>query len=54
MKLTHFYRTVPNTYEIMCMRGRGCNWVLRLTPVEGVREQIGMIALEALVGSEKR
>lgn len=23
---------VTNTYEIMCMRGRGCNWVLRLTP----------------------
>ena len=23
---------ITNTYEIMCMRGRGCNWVLRLTP----------------------
>ena len=23
---------ITNTYEIMCMRGEGCNWVLRLTP----------------------
>lgn len=22
---------ITNTYEIMCLRGRGCNWVLRLT-----------------------
>ena len=22
---------ITNTYEIMCMRGEGCNWVLRLT-----------------------
>ena len=22
---------ITNTYEIMCVRGRGCNWVLRLT-----------------------
>lgn len=22
---------ITNTYEIMCMKGRGCNWVLRLT-----------------------
>ena len=22
---------ITNTYEIMCMRGRGCNWGLRLT-----------------------
>ena len=24
---------ITNTYEIMCMRGRGCNWVLRLTHI---------------------
>ena len=24
-------------YEIMCMRGRGCNWVLRLTPTFSVQ-----------------
>lgn len=23
---------ITNTYEIMCMRREGCNWVLRLTP----------------------
>ena len=38
MKLTHFYRTVPNTYELMCMRGRGCNWVLRLTHSTSTRQ----------------
>ena len=24
---------ITNTYEIMCMRREGCNWVLRLTPI---------------------
>ena len=28
---------ITNTYEIMCMRGRGCNWVLRLTRIICIR-----------------
>ena len=28
---------ITNTYEIMCLRGRGCNWVLRLTPITTIQ-----------------
>ncbi|WP_249857836.1 zinc-dependent metalloprotease, partial [Prevotella sp. TCVGH] len=27
---------ITNTYEIMCMKREGCNWVLRLTQIEGM------------------
>jgi len=31
---------ITNNYEIMCMRGEGCNWVLRLTPKNSSPDQL--------------
>ena len=39
---------VTNTYEIMCMRGRGCNWVLRLTRYLRIAVVIGMDKMKTL------
>ena len=34
---------ITNTYEIMCLRGRGCNWVLRLTRFDGYQHLVVML-----------